>query len=334
MSFQINRPCCATEFLENSSATQWMPHNAVRQLLIMFLLVLAMSCLLIGKSFAAEHIIQLTAEETQDDGFGNKLMAYKMDSHMVDGVSITDRYSKVATIPGPTIVLTEGDTVKITILNEIPGNTTHVPGISKQVSIHVHGVHYDILSDGTLKVINNHLDEGAGAGLEKDQYFSFYEYKWNVAPGTAGTWAYHDHNFETHNGAEHKGLFGAIIVNPIGAPSYAKEYVLYMGDDAFWGMEINGADKKQSKHGANPTLSARSDSNVRFHLIALGTDIHTFKLNGYRWVDPGTNNLINQVAIGPLEKHVFVVKAEQSSFYVDKNFSNQLMGMRGKFNVH
>lgn len=332
MSFQINRSCCATEFPENSSATQWALRNAVRQLRITLLLMLAMSCLLMSESFAATHEIELTAEETQDDGFGNKLMAYKMISHKIDGNSVTDRYSPDATIPGPTIELTEGDTVYITLSNAIPGSDSFVPGISKQISVHVHGVHYDILSDGTLKVINQIDDEGAGAGLVEKHIE--YKYKWNVAPGTAGTWAYHDHNFETHNGAEHKGLFGAIIVNPIGVPSYAKEYILYMGDDAFWGMEINGANKKQSKHGVNPTLSARSDSNVRFHLIALGTDIHTFKLNGYRWVDPGTNNLINQVAIGPLEKHVFTVKAKQSSFYVDRNFSNQLMGMRGKFNVH
>lgn len=332
MSFQSNQPCGVMEFLENSGTTQWMFHNAARHLLITLLLVLTISCLLVDKSFAAEHIIQLTAEETQDDGFGNKLLAYKMESHTVDGMSITDRYSAVATIPGPTIVLTEGDTVKISILNAIPGNSIPAPGISKQVSIHVHGVHYDILSDGTLKVINKNHDEGAGAGLEET--YVVYEYKWNVAPGTAGTWAYHDHNFETHNGAEHKGLFGAIIVNPVEAPSYAKEYVLYMGDDAFWGMEINGADKKQSKHGVNPTISAKENTTVRFHLIALGTDLHTFKLNGYRWLDPGTNNLINQAEIGPLEKHVFTVKARHSSVYVDKNFSNQLMGMRGQFNVH
>ncbi len=331
MSFQINQSCCATEFQENSGATQWVLHNAIWQLLITLLLVLTISCLLVGKSFAAKHVIQLTAEETQDDGFGNKLMAYKMISHEIDGNSVTDRYSPVATIPGPTIELTEGDTVYITLSNAIPDSNSFVPGISKQVSVHVHGVHYDILSDGTLMVINKNRDEGAGAGLEELRVV--YEYKWNVAPGTAGTWAYHDHNFETHNGAEHKGLFGAIIVNPIGAPSYAKEYVLYMGDDAFWGMEINGADKKQSNHDVNPTLTAKKNTDVRFHLIALGTDLHTFKLNDYKWFDPGTHNLINQAEIGPLEKHVFAVKAKQSSFYVDKNFSNQLMGMKGKFNV-
>lgn len=333
MLYEFNQRYRDMDFSENSSAIQCTPHQSLLKKLFIALLVgLVLLFLISEKSTAAEHEIQLTAEETRDDGFGNKLLAYKMMSHKRNGVDITNRYNLNATIPGPTIELTEGDTVKISILNAIPDSDVPVSGISKQVSIHVHGVHYDILSDGTLKVINNLHDEGAGAGLEET--YAVYEYKWDVAPGTAGTWAYHDHNFETHNGAEHRGLFGAIIVNPIGAPSFAKEYVLYLGDDAFWGMEINGdSTRMQSKHGPNPTLSAQANTDVRFHLIALGTDLHIFKLDGYQWFDPGTNNRINTVAIGPLEKHVFSIEAKHSAYYEDKNPSNQLLGMRGKLNV-
>lgn len=329
MTFQSNQFGRTKEFPENSLT---MVHSfLLRQSLFASCFVFAMTFLATEESFAATHTIRLTAEETRDDGYGNKLMAYKMLSHIVDGADITNRYSPDATIPGPTIVLTEGDTVHLTIENAIPGAFTHTPGISKQISVHVHGVHYDILSDGTLKVINNHDDEGAGDGLVASH--GNYEYKWNVAPGTAGTWPYHDHNFESHNGSENKGLFGAIIVNPAGSPSYAKEYVLYLGDDAFWGMEIDGATKQQSKHGVNPSLSASKNSDVRFHLIAMGTDIHNFALADYKWFDPGTHNLIDQVAIGPLEKHVFTVKAKNSSRYMDNNFSNKLMGMAGNFIV-
>lgn len=330
MTFQSNQPECAKEYKKNSLAAS--PGILLRQSLIASCFVFSMSFLSAGESFAANHTIRLTAEETRDDGFGNKLMAYKMLSHLVDGMDITSRYSPDATIPGPTIVLTEGDVVQITLENAIPGAYTGSAATpSKQVSLHVHGVHYNILSDGTLKVINHHDDEGAGDGLEASH--ANYEYTWNVAPGTAGTWPYHDHNFETHNGAETKGLFGAIIVNPAGSPGYAKEYVLYLGDDVFWGMEIDGATQKHSSLGVNPTLSAAKNSDVRFHLIALGTDIHNFSLNGYKWFDPGTQNLIDRAAIGPLEKHVFTVKAKSSTKYVDNNYSNKLMGMTGKFIV-
>ena len=129
-------------------------------------LILAMLFWPLSQSNAAEHIIEMTAEKI-DGG----LLAYKMQSHTTGGVDITTRYSSVATIPGPTIVLTEGDTVKLTIRNGI--NVT-----DQQVSVHVHGVHYAILSDGTLKVINKIEDEGAYPS-------DFYTYLWTIAPGTA-----------------------------------------------------------------------------------------------------------------------------------------------------
>jgi len=337
MLFQSNQSCCVAECSKNSTAAPPKPHrSSLKRTAFLLILILAMFFLIIEKSFAAEHIIQMTAEETQDDGFGNKLLAYKMLSHKVNGTDITDRYSPNATIPGPIIELTEGDKVRLTLFNAISDDYP-VKGNSKQVSVHVHGVHYRILSDGTLKVINRILDEGAGEGPENT--FVSYEYEWDVAPGTAGTWAYHDHNYDNHNGAEHKGLFGAIIVNPAANPrphnasKYSKEYVLYLGDDAFWGVEIDSETKKQTKHGVNPTLNAPKNTDVRFHLIALGTDLHQFTLNGYRWLDPGTPKLINQAAIGPLEKHVFYVRAKNSTQYMDNNFSNKLLGMKGNFIV-
>lgn len=110
--------------------------------------------------------------------------------------------------------------------------------------------------------------------------------------------------------------------------------MLYLGDDAFWGMEIDGNTHKQSKHGVNPSFAAERNSDVRFHLIAMGTDIHQFALPGYYWTDPGTYRHINTAAIGPLEKHVFSVKAKHSSFYIDRDLSNSLLGMKGKFQVN
>lgn len=336
MVSQFDHPNCVEQSPTKSGSASSALHAAsLRRLLSVSFVSVALFFIPVGTSLAGKnHIIQMTAEETShDDGLGNKLFGYKMLSHIENGIDITHRYSNLATIPGPTIVLEEGDTVNLTIFNDIPGaNTGILKGISSQVSVHVHGVHYNINSDGTLEVINNVDDQGAGVGPAHTH--GNYNYTWNVAPGTVGTWPYHDHNYESHNGAEHKGLFGAIIVNPAGASNlYAKEFVLYLTDDSFWGMEIDSNGLKQKKHGANPDLIARKNSNVRFHLIALGTDIHEFSLSGYQWNDPGTSNLINQVAIGPLEKHVFSVTATKNAQYADKNFTNNLLGMKGNFKV-
>lgn len=98
-----------------------------------------------------------------------------MASHTVDDGSgtedVTNRYSEDASIPGPTIVIDEGDEVSLTIENEIGS------GI---VSVHVHGVHYEITSDGTLEHVNNVEDQGALPG-------GSFSYQWIAGPGTAGT---------------------------------------------------------------------------------------------------------------------------------------------------
>jgi len=311
---------------------------AIPLVVVAAILTAAPTAARISSSNAAEavasktHTINLVAEPLD-----NRLLAYRMESHVVDDGSgsedITDRYSTDATIPGPTIIIDEGDEVFLTIRNEVG------PGL---VGVHVHGVHYEITSDGTLEHINNVGDQGAEFG-------DTFSYHWVAGAGTAGTWPYHDHTFLTINGAETKGLFGTLIVNPasgkikavndkavqnIDVEDLDKQFVLYIGDDAFWGMEID-QDGNETPLWTNPTLGAKTGDYVRFHLIALGTDVvHEFELGSYKWLDPGTKKLIGSKDIGPLENHVFTIKTKNgSSTYEDKNRSNDLMGMEGTFKV-
>jgi manganese oxidase len=288
------------------------------------------------------HDIYMTAEELP-----NSQLAYRMLSHLVTDDSgtneITSNYSEEASIPGPTIVLTEGDKVNLTIYNDITSRPDQL------VSVHVHGVHYEITSDGTLEHVNMKGDQGAypsSADYAERSFPMAFTYHWTAGLGTAGTWPYHDHTFGGINGAEHKGLFGTVIVNPAGGIVKAvqgnaiqdvnisdvkKDFVLYLGDDAFWGMEID-ENGNQTPLWVNPTLKAKTGDYVRFHLIALGTDFHEFQMSQYQWVDPGTSNKINMVDIGPLENHQFTVKTKTGQAqYMDKNESNLLMGMRGTF---
>ncbi|MCP5244962.1 MAG: multicopper oxidase domain-containing protein [Burkholderiales bacterium] len=287
------------------------------------------------------HEIELWAEKIPAGAQGgNALYAYRMAGHIIkEGeteTDVTSRYVLEPIIPGPTIIIDEGDEVALTLKHVFdPGNSATL----EQVSVHVHGVHYDIHSDGTIEYINMVADESATPTMS-------YTYHWVAAPGTAGTWAYHDHNMITLNGAEDRGLFGALIVNNQSAVQIAgngnkttsapfssieKEYVLFIGDDAFWGTEINNLTGQQTPLWHNPTLSAQQNSNVRIHLIALGTNTHQFKFPGYRWIDPGTNVIIQEKIIGPLEKHVFAIKANHSSVYKDQAFASQSLGMKGNF---
>ena len=342
---------CAETLVSTSRSLQTQRITRTSRWIMLPLLVFVLAFLFVGKDAHADrkgklHQIELWAEKIPAGAEGgNDLFAYRMASHIVSKMDlsnetdITSRYVDAPTIPGPTIVIDEGDEVSLTLRHQFDADPESP---LFQVSVHVHGVHYDIHSDGTIEHINLVADESATP-------VASYTYHWVAAKGTAGTWAYHDHNMITLNGAEDRGLYGALIVNNkksripalsnIGKPkkvplsSIKKEYVLFIGDDAFWGTEIDNKTGQQTPLWENPTLTSQKNRNVRFHLIALGTNTHQFALPGYGWIDPGTNVVINEKIIGPLEKHVFVVKTKENSNYMDMTFSSKLLGMQGDLNI-
>lgn len=290
-------------------------------------------------SSPTRHDIKMAAVELPDGHQAYKMLEYKIIDKQNNTTDITSRYSDQPIIPGPTIVLTEGDIARLTLVNEIGHGA---------VSIHTHGVHYTNTSDGTLKMINRISDQGAKPAES-------YTYVWTAGNGTAGSWPWHDHTFGkgpsgTHmNGVEINGLFSTVIVNPAngkvnalvnGTPKQVdvqdikKEFVLFVTDDAFWGVEIdNTNNKKQTPLWVDPTLVATKNDIVRFHIQSVGSDFHHFVLDGYNWLKPGTNKTISMENIGPLENHVFTISADKSSSYYDGMQTHLLSGMKGKFEV-
>jgi len=174
----------------------------------------------LGKPYSIHRIV-MVAERWGQTG----MYAYKMEEHRIEkvgevnlaefsapvlqsegrvtsGVDVTERYGvpPQASIPGPIIVINEGDEVFLTIKNKIGGSCA---------GVHVHGVHYDIKSDGT-RYGTNKVSNQCSTGINQGQT---YTYHWKATKGSAGTWPYHDHSLFNAHGAEDLGLFGAIIVN-------------------------------------------------------------------------------------------------------------------------
>jgi len=345
------------------------------------------------------HTIELAAVQLdygQVDPMNGDIpvFGYKMVKHEVMSQGgkvptvLTDNYEDHATIPGPTIVVDEGDTVNLTLYNHIGSGC---------VSLHVHGIHYGIDSDGTLSMINGNKDQCA----KPDQPF---EYTWTAGKGTVGTWPYHDHTLGTGDGGhmhgmsgkassdsdivfteedEHefgmsmhgsssKGLFGTLIVNPksssveafvgdhvqdIPLDKVSKEIVLYMIGTRFYGMEIDNAKGEQLALWENPELVAKLNDYVRVHVLVLGSDsgsfhkmasgmpmehlpeeFHTFHLHGHRWIEQGTETVLDTKTRGPAESTQFVIKAGDSVgtgkwMYHCHVQHHMEMGMWGIFNV-
>ncbi len=177
-----------------------------------------------------------------------------------------------ATIPGPLIELNEGDTVHIAF-----ENTMDVP-----VSLHVHGLDYEISSDGTRM---NKSDVPPGGtrtytwrthtpGRRKDG-------TWRA--GSAGYWHYHDHVVGTEHGTGgiRKGLYGPVIVRRKGDVLPDATHTIVFND-----MLINNRDPH-----TGPDFEATVGDRVEFVVITHGEYYHTFHMHGHRWADNRTGML-------------------------------------------
>ena len=81
------------------------------------------------------HEIKMAGVLLPDGHQAYKMLEYKIiDKQNNNTQDITSRYTNLPTIPGPTLVMTEGDEAKLTLFNEIGYGL---------VSLHTHGAHYE-----------------------------------------------------------------------------------------------------------------------------------------------------------------------------------------------
>ena len=290
------------------------------------------------------HEIWMDAVKMPDGMYAYKLTAYNMD-----GKSIIDRFSTKPSIPGPTLVFTEGDDATVHLTNLACKDDYIIgengPNENSYVGIHVHGVHYSIEDDGSyprMHMTGTIADSAASCN-------DTVTYQWNAGLGTAGTWPYHDHTFSKNEvGSEDLGLFGTVIVNPasgmvsgfvnsdtgtvdkVRVDEIDKEFILWMtsskvlGTSVFYGMEIDNdrnndgthttGDVKQTPLWTNPPLYASDGAKVRYHVLGIGDETHAFHLHGHRWIEAtgGASDIIDVKEIAPLQRHTFIIEASDN----------------------
>ncbi|MFD6415459.1 multicopper oxidase domain-containing protein [Streptomyces sp. NPDC060194] len=231
-----------------------------------------------------------------------------------------------ATIPGPLIELNEGDTLHVEM-----ENLTDV-----DASLHVHGVDYEISSDGT-RLSRSHVPPGEtrtytwrthAPGRRKDG-------TWRA--GSAGYWHYHDHVVGTDHGTGgiRKGLYGPVIVRRKGDVLPDRTFTIVFND-----MTINNLP-------AGPDFRATLGERVEFVSITHGEYYHTFHVHGHRWADNRTglltgpddpSRVVDNLIVGPADSFGFQVIAGEGVgpgawMYHCHVQSHSDMGMAGLFLV-
>ena len=197
-------------------------------------------------------------------------------------------------IPGPTLRVNVGDTVKVHFRN----NDTHY-GFPH--SLHPHGVRYDPNSDGAwLATDPNKPGTAVAPGAT-------YTYTWKVLPSSVGTWPYHDHSKPQalYHGSPPMpetsvtlGMFGVIVVEDPAAPVADRENIVFFHDLYVPTLVqqfncVNGYAFLDN----TPTFTARVGDRVRWRVATLGDNLHVFHLHGHRWEYQGRYD--DALVLGP-----------------------------------
>ena len=204
---------------------------------------------------------------------------------LVPGI-ISDVYAYNGTVPGPTLVVREGDRVIIHFHNALPEPST----------VHWHGVHVPADADGSP------LDPVPPGGSK--------DYVFTVATGSAGTYWYHPHPDGRSGYQIAKGLYGAIIVrdphDPL--PASLPEKVLVLSDNRILpdgSLDLpdpespaGRADMENGREGevllvngqVMPTLTIRSGEVQRWRIVnASAARVYRLALTGHTFLHVGTD---------------------------------------------
>lgn len=155
-------------------------------------------------------------------------------------------------VPGPEIRVTEGDTVRIHVTNEMTEST----------AVHWHGLMVPFEMDGVPFITQPPITPG-----------ETFTYEFEAKP--VGSHMYHSHA----NAAQQvsMGLLGAFIVepkDPTTRPAFDKEYTIILNDGPH-GFTINGKD-----FPATQPLVAKKGEKVLIRYMNEGMMIHPMHLHG------------------------------------------------------
>lgn len=235
------------------------------------------------------------------------LVAAVNQLQLAPGKPAASAYAYNGSVPGPTLLATEGDHVIVHFTNNLPEPTT----------VHWHGIHLPADQDG------NPMDAVAPGGSR--------DYVFDLPEGTAGTYWYHPHPDGKTAEQVAKGLFGAIIVraknDPL--PQGLVDELLILNDNRF---DANGAvsadtmdDQMNGRMGdvlfvngvVSPTMMLRPGETRRLRVVnAAAARFYLLNVPGHQLVKIGSSGglfgapqTMDQVLVAPGERAELLLPA-------------------------
>lgn len=183
------------------------------------------------------------------------LRAEPVVHELVNGIKIRG-YGYNGSIPGPTILVNQGDYVQITVENRLPEAT----------SVHWHGL-----------IVSNRMDGVPGPGgspiIQPGESFT-YEFRIQQS----GTFMYHSHVHDAKQ--ELMGLAGMLISRGIYEEPVDRDYVLLLQE---WAVQME-MHQQTSSHPMNDHPSKQSASNI-YDIDPMSMMFNFFTINGKAYPD-------------------------------------------------
>src|SRR4051794_37240305 len=162
---------------------------------------------------------------------------------------------------GPIIKARAGDTILVHFKNFDP---------ARPHSMHFHGVHYDIGSDGAyIPGVS-----GPGANVPPGGTFT---YKLEPGDDSVGAWPYHDHSPSMMDSIT-GGMYGALSILARNEKAPDREFVVFFESQ----LKLHTIDGLAFINNT-PQFQARVGDLVQWDVLALGDDTHSFHVHGHRW---------------------------------------------------
>ena len=216
----------------------------------------------------AYHEAGVKAFPAETAGKGNQDLEFTLDGDVkvfditcdvidweFDVDKTVEAWSYNGVVPGPAIRVTEGDTIRVNVTNNLPEST----------AVHWHGVIVPNDQDGVPYVTQPPIKPG-----------ETFTYEFTVQEGNAGSHMYHSH----HNSAKQvtMGLLGAFIVEektPDPVRAHDVEWICVLNDGPIGGYSING-----KSFPATDLIQAKVGDRLLVRYMNEGLMIHPMHLHG------------------------------------------------------
>ncbi len=251
-----------------------------------------------------------------------QLVAKKAPWELVPGKTV-EAFTYNGTVPGPTIRVTEGDTVRVTLKNELDQETT----------VHWHGLHVPNNMDGVPPFTQ--------APVKPGETFT-YEF----VASHAGTFMYHPHiNSVTQID---NGLYGLLIIDPQqpDQPKFDKEFAMVLGawnlpegqnvpaggQHQMPGSQMGGMNMNYNwftingkAFPATPEWVVRQGDVVRVRIVNVSNLAHPMHLHGHDFkvvakdgepIPPERQQVMNTLTVSPGETYDVVFIANNPGTWV------------------